>query len=137
MKNILILSLLLLSACTRSGAVPEIFNNLPEELSDCKFFRLTDINGSQSLIARCPNSVTTTKKVDSKLHDNIVIDIPAVSAVTVASSVEANIITASSVEITTPIKKPEPIKPSIKKQMVKKHQPEILDENFIDQVKPN
>ena len=76
MSKILILSLLLLTACTRPGAVQEEFKNLPEGLADCKFYRLTDVQGSQSLIARCPNSSTTAKKVDSKLPEMIIIDQP-------------------------------------------------------------
>jgi hypothetical protein len=88
MKNLMILSLLLLTACSKYNVEQEDFQDLPPGLADCKFYRLTDAQGSQSLIARCPNSTTSAKKVDSKLPDVIVIDKPPESSVPPASSVE-------------------------------------------------
>ena len=60
--KIFILSLLLLIACSRPGIEREEFKNLPPGLLDCKFYRVTDFQGAQSLLARCPNSDTTIKK---------------------------------------------------------------------------
>ena len=94
MKNILICSLLLLTACSRSGAVVENMYDLPPELADCKFYRLTDMQGSQSLMARCDNSTTSTKKIDSKLPEIIMVDQPS-SAVAAVSSVDTTVITKS------------------------------------------
>ena len=64
---------LLATGCERSIEVADY--PLPQELSDCKLFRLSDGHGSDITVARCPNSTTSTTFRQGK-HDEsaIVVD---------------------------------------------------------------
>jgi hypothetical protein len=53
------LSLGCLTACRNSSA-PVSFPTVAPELKDCKFFRLRNEIGDVIVVARCPNSTTST-----------------------------------------------------------------------------
>ncbi len=81
MKKIVLSGLLMvyciaLVTCSKPGAAPQEFPNLPEGLVDCKFYRLTDLHGVQALIGRCPNSTVTVRSA-VKAPVTIVTDDPA------------------------------------------------------------
>lgn len=75
MKKIgLLLASLMLVACSPQYE-QETYPLLPPELSDCKFFNITSGNGSYALVARCPNSATsTTYKSGKTTRRNVVVD---------------------------------------------------------------
>jgi hypothetical protein len=129
MKRVLIAAVILaLFGCSKPGATQAEFTNLPTELSDCKFYWLSDSGGVQALIGRCPNSTTSVQATpkgsvpgdNTKLAPNIITEIApviapasavaAVSEVQAASSVEA----ASSVQAASAVAAPTPFKPGVK-----------------------
>jgi hypothetical protein len=73
MKRLALLSLIVLAACTRPGVEQVAFPNLPDELSGCTFYRMTDESGTHTLVGRCPNSVVTVKTAE-KAPEAIVVD---------------------------------------------------------------
>jgi hypothetical protein len=75
MKQIVLFSMLalVLAGCSPSAEVKD-YPVLPEALKDCKFFRLTDANGSAITVARCPNSTTTTRYEDKAHTTTVIID---------------------------------------------------------------
>ena len=73
MKYFFIIGLLALSGCNPSAEVKN-YPVLPDELRDCKFFRLMDENGSSITVARCPNSTTTTRQSDKPGTTSVIID---------------------------------------------------------------
>lgn len=52
-------ALVFLVACSPSYE-QKTFSVLPEELKDCKFFQVTDGNGTYLYVTRCPLSQTST-----------------------------------------------------------------------------
>jgi hypothetical protein len=73
MKSIVIvLSTALLVAC-QPYAQQEKYPVLPEELQDCKFYRISD-GASYITVARCPNSTTTVKTSGKGSKTSITID---------------------------------------------------------------
>lgn len=73
MKYFLIVALAALVGCS-PDAQTRHYPVLPDELKDCKFFRLTDGNGSWVTVARCPNSTTTVRQTDKAGTTSVVID---------------------------------------------------------------
>ena len=73
MKYLFIIGLLALAGC-RPDARPKHYPILPEELKDCKFFRLTDGDGASITVARCPNSTTTVRQSDKPGTTSVIID---------------------------------------------------------------
>jgi hypothetical protein len=73
MKYLFIIALVVLAGCTPSAKVKD-YPVLPEELKDCKFFRITDGEGSNITVARCPNSTTTVRKNDKSGTTSVIID---------------------------------------------------------------
>ena len=74
-RSVLLLSLLALSACTPN--YESIDNNLkfPDELKDCKAFRLDTSNGNSIVVVRCPNSTTSsTYSAGKSTNTSVVID---------------------------------------------------------------
>ena len=63
----------LLTGCKPSAEVKN-YSVLPDELKDCKFFRLMDENGSTITVARCPNSTTTVRQSDKANTTSVIID---------------------------------------------------------------
>ena len=70
-KLLFVVLVMLLAGCTPSAKELN-FPVMPEELADCKVFRLSNSSGNIITVARCPNSVTTTKS--GKAPAVIVID---------------------------------------------------------------
>lgn len=60
LKLLLISAMIVLAGCTPSAKqiFPEV---LPDGLTDCKFYSITDSNGLTMRIVRCPNSSVSTK----------------------------------------------------------------------------
>ena len=74
MKTLLVaLAVVFLTACS-PGAKTKDYPILPEELRDCKFFRLTDDYGASITVARCPNSATTVRQSDKAATTTVIID---------------------------------------------------------------
>ena len=74
MKIVLLCMLLVLAGCSPSASVRD-FPILPDELKDCKFFRLKDAHGNPSItVARCPNSTTTVINGDKHKTTAVVVD---------------------------------------------------------------
>lgn len=74
MKKILIaLGIVALAGCSPS-AKQKYFPVLPEELKDCKFYRLEDGGGAAITVARCPNSITSVRQSDKAGTTAVVID---------------------------------------------------------------
>ena len=73
MKYIVMLMMVGLAGCTPQ-AEERIYSVLPEELKDCRFFRLSDENGSVITVARCPSSSTTVKMHNKQSTTSVVID---------------------------------------------------------------
>lgn len=72
--NILIaLSILFLAGCSPS-ANEQVWPVLPEELKDCKFYRIADGGGTVISMARCPNSTTTVKMHNKQQTTTVTID---------------------------------------------------------------
>ena len=73
MKKILvILGIVMLTACSPS-AKQKYYSVLPDELKDCKFFRLEDGNGAAVTVARCGNA-TTVRQSDKAGTTTITVD---------------------------------------------------------------
>jgi hypothetical protein len=64
---------LCLAACSPDARVKN-YPVLPDELKDCKFFRLTDGDGASITVARCPNSTTAVRQSDKSGTTSVVID---------------------------------------------------------------
>lgn len=60
-----LLAALLLAGCSDSAREMS-FPAAPEELSDCKFYYLTNSGGAGVTVVRCPNSATTTTRKEGK-----------------------------------------------------------------------
>lgn len=73
MKYIVILSLLALVGC-KPDAEERVYSVLPQELTDCRFFRLTDEFSNAITVARCPNSSTTVKMHNKQSTTSVVVD---------------------------------------------------------------
>jgi len=73
MKYIVMLLLVALSGC-KPDAEERVYSVLPEELKDCRFFRLTDEFSTTITVARCPNSSTTVKVHNKQSTTSVVID---------------------------------------------------------------
>lgn len=73
MKYLLIAALAVLAGCSPSAKVKS-YPILPEELKDCKFFRLNDGEGGNITVARCPNSTTTVRQNDKSGTTSVIID---------------------------------------------------------------
>jgi hypothetical protein len=72
--NIIIaLCIMFLAGCTPS-ANEKVWPVMPEELKDCKFYRLGDGEGNTISVARCPNSSTTVKMNNKQGTTTVVID---------------------------------------------------------------
>jgi hypothetical protein len=70
---LLIATVLCLAGCSPSAKI-EDFPILPDDLKDCKFYRLTDGDGSAITVARCPGSNTTVQQSDKAHTTSVVID---------------------------------------------------------------
>lgn len=68
--------LCLLAACSPSveEVVPVPANIMPEELKDCKFFRLQNEHGGSITVVRCPNSTVSTTQHQKNPVTTITID---------------------------------------------------------------
>ena len=73
MKYLLIVVLVALTGCSPEARVKN-YPVLPDELKDCKFFRLTDGDGGSITVARCPNSTTTVRQSDKPGTTSVIID---------------------------------------------------------------
>jgi len=73
MKYIVMLLLVGLVGC-KPDAEERVYSVLPEELKDCRFFRLSDEIGNVITVARCPNSSTTVKMQNKQSTTSVVID---------------------------------------------------------------
>lgn len=74
MKYIMLMvGLMMLAGCEPDAKVKN-YPVLPDELKDCKFFRLADENGSTITVARCPNSTTTVRQGDKGGTTSVIID---------------------------------------------------------------
>jgi hypothetical protein len=73
MKYIVMLLLVGLAGC-KPDAEERVYSVLPEELKDCRFFRLTDELSNTITVARCPNSSTTVKVHNKQSTTSVVID---------------------------------------------------------------
>jgi hypothetical protein len=71
---ILVFGVLLALAGCKPDAEVKNYSVLPDELKGCKFFRLTDENGSSITVARCPNSTTTVVQSDKAHTTTVIID---------------------------------------------------------------
>lgn len=72
-KIILILMILALGGCTNSYSEAN-YPVRPPELSDCKFFDMTNDKGGIITVVRCPNSTTSTTTGGKHKKTTIVID---------------------------------------------------------------
>jgi hypothetical protein len=72
MKYIILLSLFLVGC--KPDAEERVYSVLPEELKDCRFFRLSDEFSNTITVARCPNSSTTVKVHNKQSTTSVVID---------------------------------------------------------------
>jgi len=73
MKYFLIVALAVLAGCSPDAQVKH-YPVMPDELKDCKFFRLTDGDGGSITVARCPNSTTTVRQTDKPGTTSVIID---------------------------------------------------------------
>lgn len=73
-KLILILSLLVVSACTPVTSSSDGDFQKPTELQDCKFFNMRNSSGNVYVVVRCPNSATTTTSNGKHKKRVIVVD---------------------------------------------------------------
>lgn len=64
---------LLLAGCSGS-AKQRIFPVVPEELKDCKFYRLQDTDGSSITVARCGFPTTTVQSNGKSKNIAVLID---------------------------------------------------------------
>lgn len=76
MKKVLtalvLFGMLLIQGC-EPGYTRKNFPVLPDELKDCNFYVVDSGNGNDVLIARCPNSSTTTKYMVGKTPVNSIV----------------------------------------------------------------
>lgn len=72
MKYLIIIATLLLSACTPSGH-EVVMPVIPDGLKDCKFFKLTDENGTVIRVVRCPMSSTSATYQSGKVSTTTVV----------------------------------------------------------------
>lgn len=70
---LLIATVLCLAGCAPEARVKN-YPVLPDELKDCKFYRLTDGDGGSITVARCPGSNTTVQQSDKAHTTSVVID---------------------------------------------------------------
>lgn len=74
MKKIaIILAAFALTGCYKNGYSTVKFPETPQELSDCKFFNMSNDKGTHITVARCPNSTTTTNFRSGKVNRSVVI----------------------------------------------------------------
>jgi len=66
----------LLAACTPNvtEGAPVPANIMPEELKDCKFFRLSNEHGNVITVVRCPNSTVSTTQHQKSPVTTVTID---------------------------------------------------------------
>ena len=70
--NAILLLSFILSGCSGSSTELE-FPILPTELQDCKFYTISDGKGTNVVVGRCPNSVTSVfDKVKKSVHTTVV-----------------------------------------------------------------
>lgn len=60
-KTLILIPVLALVAACGPAAQPTVFEVLPDELKDCKFFYIRNSSGQTLNVVRCPNSNTTAK----------------------------------------------------------------------------
>jgi hypothetical protein len=73
-KIVIIFALLALSGCTNKYSEAN-FPVRPPELSDCKFFKMSNSSGEKITVVRCPNSTTsTTERVGKQDQTTVVTD---------------------------------------------------------------
>jgi len=71
----MILAVLLAVGGCSNGYKEQSFPIKPVELSDCRFFKLTNDDGNVITVARCPNSSTsTTYKSGKTTRSTVIID---------------------------------------------------------------
>lgn len=75
MKNALwlILVLVLVGCKGENEYTPLHFPTLPPELSDCKFYYVSNENWHRLSIVRCPNSTTSTTYRDNKSQKTVIV----------------------------------------------------------------
>jgi hypothetical protein len=82
LKTLAILLLIIVASCSLLGCGPATTKNtttawkLPDELSHCSVYKMTDENGSDMKVVHCPSSTTTTgyKEGKNSRKFNVVID---------------------------------------------------------------
>ncbi len=72
-KFAIIFALLSLSGCFKNSYSTVKFPETPPELSDCKFFNMSNDDGAFITVARCPNSTTSTTFTSGKSKRTVVI----------------------------------------------------------------
>lgn len=73
-KIITIVALMMLSGCFKNSYSTVNFPETPPELSDCKFFNMSNKDGEYITVARCPNSTTSTISGGKHKKKVVVID---------------------------------------------------------------
>lgn len=73
-KNILLVLIMLLAACTPKTESIEYKYVIPAEFSDCVFKRMTNSDGYSITVVRCPNSTTSAIQGDKSQTTSITID---------------------------------------------------------------
>lgn len=68
----------LVIVCMRKQLQVNGISCLPNELKDCKFFSITNSQGSYLRVVRCPNSQTSTTSTVSKNNTQTVVIIDGV-----------------------------------------------------------
>lgn len=66
-KLVVSLIAMVLVGCSPPSSTEQHYGALPEEFKDCKIFRVSNENGTDRIIlARCPNSTTSTTYSEGK-----------------------------------------------------------------------
>lgn len=72
-KFAIVLVALALSGCFKNEYSNIKFPEIPEELSDCKFFDIANKDGYRLQVVRCPNSTTTTTYTSGKSQQSVTV----------------------------------------------------------------
>lgn len=75
MKRLLIalLAAMAVAGCSDSARTVN-FPAMPADFADCKVVRVSNSNGAELTLARCPNSTTTTRTTGKNPRTTIVVD---------------------------------------------------------------
>ena len=73
MKKIFAIAALMILAACEPTARPASYTVLPEELKDCRFFRLSNKTGGTITVARCANSTTAVREGNKPFSESITV----------------------------------------------------------------